>query len=256
MAVIPGYYSGTSNIVIPLKQSQFPPPFQGRSRLAYYASLYSSLEVNSSFYKIPKPATVAKWSQCVPAHFKFTFKVPKTVTHEKGLQFHVAEIEKFAEAAAQAGDHKGCLLVQLPPSVKSDRNEELEAILESLRDNARNWHLAVEFRDSSWYNSSVYRMLQHYRAGMVLQDMPKSATPQKIITEDFIYLRFHGPDGTYRGSYDAAFLAQHAKRIVDWLKGGKEVYVYFNNTMGDALGNLDTLNALVEEAFDKNSANR
>lgn len=247
MKVISGYYSGTSNIVLPVKQSDYPPEFAGASRLAYYASLYSSLEINSSFYKIPKAATVAKWSQCVPPYFRFTFKVPRTVTHEKGLQFHAEELETFVEAARQAADKMGCLLVQLPPSIKSDRNEELEAILECLRDNAKEWHVAVEFRDSSWYNSSVYRMLQHYGAGMVEQDMPKSATPQKILSEDFIYLRFHGPDGTYRGSYEDAFLAHHAKRIVSWLKEGKEVYAYFNNTMGNALGNLNTLNALVEQ---------
>jgi uncharacterized protein YecE (DUF72 family) len=243
----PAFYSGTSNIVLPVKQSEYPPEFKGASRLTYYASLHSSVEINSSFYKIPRPATVEKWTASVPAHFRFTFKLPKTVTHAKGFQFSVEELELFAETVAQAGDKKGCLLVQLPPSVKSGQQEELEGILECLRSDAKGWRIAVEFRDNSWYNRAVYRMLQSFGAGMVEQDMPKSATPQVAVAEEFRYLRFHGPDGTYRGSYDAAFLSRHAGRIAAWVKEGREVYVYFNNTMGDALGNLTSLNAMVAQ---------
>jgi uncharacterized protein YecE (DUF72 family) len=241
------FYSGTSNIVLPIKQSEYPPEFKGASRLTYYASLFSSLEVNSSFYKIPKPTTVEKWRETVPPDFRFTFKVPKTVTHAKGLQFNVEDLEVFAETIAQAGDRKGCLLLQLPPSVKREQQEELEGILECLGSDAKGWHIAVEFRHQSWYNSTVYRMLQNFGAGMVEQDMPKSATPKVTVAEDFHYLRFHGPEGTYRGSYDDPFLLGRAKRIAAWVKDGREVYVYFNNTMGDALGNLGTLNAMVEQ---------
>lgn len=145
------FYSGTSNIVLPIKQSDYPPEFQGASRLTYYASLFSSLEVNSSFYKIPRLVTVERWRVSVPDHFKFTFKVPKTVTHVKGLQFSVRELELFIETVAQAGGKKGCLLLQLPPSIKSDGQEELEGILEALCSDAKGWHIAVEFRDNSWY---------------------------------------------------------------------------------------------------------
>ena len=242
----PSFYSGTSNIVLPVKQSEYPPEAKGASRLTYYASLHTSVEINSSFYKVPKPATVEKWRESVPSHFRFTFKVPKTVTHAKGLQFSVEELEVFAEAVAQAGEKKGCLLVQLPPSVTQEQQEELEGILECLHSDTKGWHMAVEFRHPSWYNRAVYRMLQSFGAGMVEQDMPKSATPQVTVAEDFRYLRFHGPEGTYRGSYSAPFLSNHAERIARWVKEGREVYVYFNNTMGDAWGNLETLNRMVE----------
>lgn len=243
----PAFYSGTSNIVLPIKQTEYPPAFKGASRLSYYASLFSSLEVNSSFYKIPRPATVAAWRESVPAHFTFTFKVPKTVTHAKGLQFGAEELERFAETVAQAGDKKGCLLIQLPPSATSEKQEELEGILEGLRNDAKGWRIAVEFRHNSWYNSTVYRLLQSVGAGMVEQDMPKAPTPPVSIAEDFHYLRFHGPDGDYRGSYDAAFLRHHAKRIANWLRKGKDVYAYFNNTAGNAYENLQTLNAMVAQ---------
>ncbi len=196
---------------------------------------------------MPKLTTLEKWREIVPPHFRFTFKVPKAVTHAKGLQFSVEELEAFAETVAQVSNKRGCLLVQLPPSVKRDRQEELEGLLECLSSDAKGWNIAVEFRDSSWYNSAVYRVLQSYRAGMVEQDLPRSATPQVTVADQFAYLRFHGPEGTYRGSYDDLFLLGHAKRIAAWVKEGREVYVYFNNTMGDALGNLGTLNAMVEQ---------
>jgi uncharacterized protein YecE (DUF72 family) len=244
------FYSGTSNIVLPIKQSEYPPEFKGASRLTYYASLHTSVEINSSFYKTPKPATVAKWQESVPLHFTFTFKLPKTVTHAKGLQFSAQDLDAFTAAIAQAGDKKGCLLVQLPPSAKSDLQESLEGILETLNADAKGWHITVEFRDPTWYNSTVYRMLRHFNAGMVEQDMPRSATPRVRVAEDFHYLRFHGPEGTYRGSYADEFLAGQAKRIAAWLKEGREVYAYFNNTLGNALGNEGTLHQMVAETLE------
>jgi uncharacterized protein YecE (DUF72 family) len=239
------FYSGTSNIALPIKQLEYPPEFIGASRLTYYASLFSSLEVNSTFYKLPKAATIEKWRNSVPPHFRFTFKLPKTVTHTKDLQFSVDEIEVFMETVTKVGDKKGCLLLQLPPSVKKERQEELEGILECVSYEAKGWHIAVELRDSSWYNREVYRMLQGYGATMVEQDLPKCPTPQVTVAEDFVYLRFHGPEVAYRGSYDDAFLSAHARRIAAWVKEKREVYCYFNNTMGNAVGNLGTLNRMV-----------
>jgi uncharacterized protein YecE (DUF72 family) len=86
---------------------------------------------------------------------------------------------------------------------------------------------------------------------MVEQDLPKCPTPQKTVAEDFVYLRFHGPEVAYRGSYDDSFLLGHAKRIAVWVKERREVYVYFNNTMGNAAGNLGTLNRMVDYELGK-----
>jgi uncharacterized protein YecE (DUF72 family) len=245
MKVQTSFYSGTSNLVLPVKRSEYPIEFAGASRLTYYASLFSSLEVNATFYAMPKAPTIEKWGVSVPADFRFTFKVPKGVTHSKELQFSFDELEQFAEIVSKVGDKKGCLLVQLPPKVSREKEEELTGLLECLKDNATGWKIAVEFRHRSWYDRSIYRMLQGYGAGMVEQDMPKCLTPKVEVAESFIYLRFHGPEGTYRGSYDDAVLKAYAHRIRDWVKSGKEVYAYFNNTMGNALGNLQTLNSQV-----------
>lgn len=248
----PTFYSGTSNVVVPVKQSQYPPEARGASRLQYYAMLHSSVEINATFYKVPKAATIEKWGNSVPADFRFTFKVPKTITHAKYLQFSGSDLETFTTAIAAVADKRGCILVQLPPSIKQEMQEEVEAILEGLVSDAKGWHIAVEFRHPSWYKSSVYRMLQHYGAGMVEHDLPKAPTPQVTVAEDFKYLRFHGPEGTYRGSYSDAFLAEHALRIAAWVQEGKEVYAYFNNTLGNALDNLSTLDKMVAEHLQTN----
>ena len=245
MKVPMSFYSGTSNLVSPLKRSEYPIEFTGASRLTYYASIFSSVEINASFYKLPKMATVENWGKSVPEDFRFTFKVPKVVTHAKDLQFSSEELELFAETVDRVGDKKGCLLVQLPPKVKREMEEELTGLLECLRDNAAGWNIAVEFRHPSWYDRAVYRLLQAYGTGMVEHDLPKAPSPKTEVAENFVYLRFHGPEGTYRGSYEDVILNGYAQRIVIWLKKGMEVYVYFNNTMGDALGNLQTLNVMV-----------
>jgi uncharacterized protein YecE (DUF72 family) len=245
MNVQTSFYSGTSNLVSPLKRSEYPIEFAGASRLTYYASLFSSIEINASFYKLPKASTIEKWEKSVPGDFRFTFKLPKAVTHAKDLQFSSSELELFAETVDRVGNKRGCLLVQLPPKLNREKEEELAGLLECITDNAKDWKIAVEFRHPSWYDSAVYRLLQDYGTSMVKHDMPKAATPKKEIAESFVYLRFHGPEGTYRGSYDDVILDGYAKRIADWVKDGKEVYAYFNNTMGDALGNLETLNRMV-----------
>lgn len=81
---------------------------------------------------------------------------------------------------------------------------------------------------------------------LFLNPSPKSATPYLDHTSDFIYLRFHGPQGNYRESYAEDFLNEYATYIHEWMEAGKTVYVYFNNTMGDALKNLEALNGLME----------
>lgn len=239
------FFSGTSNIVVPIRQSEYPPELQGASRLTYYAAQFNSLEVNATFYKLPRPATIAAWANSVPENFRFSFKVPRCITHDKGFRYEVEEIARFAEAVAPASSRRGALLVQLPPSVARDRQEELEGILECLADDAAGWPVAVEFRHRSWYDASVYQMLQHKGIALVKQDLPASFTPPSAPDAPFVFLRYHGPEGGYRGSYDDAFLEGEAQRIRGWLAAGRTVYAYFNNTLGAALQNLQALNVLL-----------
>ncbi|GAB2699621.1 DUF72 domain-containing protein [Mucilaginibacter koreensis] len=245
----PAFLSGTSNVVVPAKNKQaYPTEYQEKSRLTYYGSLFNSVEVNSTFYKLPMAKTVAKWAAEVPDDFKFTFKLWQEISHQKGLNFDSDLIHKFMEVIHQAGDKKGALLVQLPPSTTLNL-PQLNYLLQEIRqaDEQQAWQVAVEFRNRSWYQDEVYELLDQHQMAMVWHDLPASAAPLQEGDVDFVYLRFHGPQGGYRGSYSDDFLYEYAHYIHDWQQEGKTVYAYFNNTMGEAVQNLMTLNKMIKE---------
>lgn len=241
------FYSGTSGLNLPFSKKEYPPAFKEKSLLQYYASLFNSIEVNSIFYKLPKASTVENWAENVPENFRFTFKVSKTITHVKGLQFVKKDVDDFMRIVNVVEEKKGCLLVQFPPSLKIDFLNELQNLLETLGEATfkTTWKIAVEFRDPSWYEREVNELLDEYDAIRVIHDIPKSATPLINIKSDVVYVRFHGPEPRYRGSYNDAFLKKYAQNIHNWLLEKKTVYVYFNNTAGAAFENLQTLNRLI-----------
>ncbi len=242
--VQPGFYGGLSGLQLPIPKYLFPPPHEHSSRLTYYASFFNSIEINSSFYKLPMARTVGKWTEQVPVDFKFTFKLWREITHAPQLEFQEAHVQDFFSAIAQATPKMGCVLVQFPPSLGQMHIRQLGALLHCMRECSTNlgWKIAVEFRNNSWYVPDTYDLLQEHNAALVLQDIPKSKTPMVTHTADFIYTRFHGPTGNYRDSYTDPFLAEQALLIREWLGERKTVYCYFNNTMGDAFRNLETLN--------------
>ena len=242
------FYAGTSGLVLPVANKlAFPPAYKDKSRLSYYASMFNSLEVNSSFYKVPMATTTRRWATEVPAGFKFTFKLFRGITHNKALVFEETLVEKFMHVIDQVGDKKGALLVQFPASIHFDSFSQLERLLITIRqyDPKRTWQLSIEFRHMSWYRKETYELLTGYHAAMVIHDMPKSIPPQVASLTDFEYVRFHGPAGDYKGGYTDDVLQGYADKINAWLKEGKTVYTYFNNTIGDALRNLMTINDFI-----------
>ncbi|HVW12341.1 MAG TPA: DUF72 domain-containing protein [Mucilaginibacter sp.] len=236
------YFSGTSNLVLPVKnKTYFPAAFQSGTRLTYYASIFSSIEINASFYRIPVSRTLVKWAAEVPDDFAFSFKLVKEITHAQQQQFNLAPVPVFMDAL-NAMDKRGCLLVQLPPKFGPDITQ-LTGLLAELR--RYNWPVAVEFRHAGWYDDNVFELLSAFDTAMVFHDMPKSASPLISTSETLIYMRFHGPEGGYRGSYADDYLYEYAGYIREWMGEGKSVYCYFNNTLGAAVQNLQTLNRFV-----------
>jgi uncharacterized protein YecE (DUF72 family) len=241
------FYSGTSGLVLPFPKYKFPEEFQQSSRLTYYSSLFQSIEINRSFYVLPKGKTIGKWSDEVPEHFRFTFKLWKQITHVKGLHFQEMDVKNFMDAIENVGAKKGCLLVQFPASVKSENLHQLERLLHVLEANNPNnaWKVAIEFRDSSWYNEDTYNLVDAYGATIVMHDKSRTDSPPNTLRSNTVYIRFHGPQGDYRGTYSQAFLYEYATYIREWLAEGKSVFVYFNNTMGTALADLKKINEYV-----------
>lgn len=241
------YFSGTSGLQLPFPKYKFPQEYSNSSRLTYYATLFKSIEINSSFYKIPLERTVLKWTNEVPDDFRFTFKLWQEITHAKGLEFKEEHVINFMKAIDVTGHKKGSLLIQFAPSLDAFYIQQVRSLLHLIKktDPDNCWHLALEFRNRSWYSYEVYDLLEEYGASIVIHDLPKSATPAIDQQAKSVYLRFHGPTGNYRDSYSDSFLHEYATYVHEWLLDGKTVYTYFNNTMGDALKNLQTLNSFV-----------
>ncbi|MHB8208386.1 DUF72 domain-containing protein [Mucilaginibacter sp.] len=241
------FYGGTSGLQLPIPKRNFPPKYADKSRIYFYSTIVNSLEVNSSFYKVPLASTVKKWSDDVYGDFKFTFKLWRGITHNKALEFQVLDVQNFMSVIDFAGSKKGCLLVQFPPGLTISNKNQLQNLLSVIDNyNQCEWPVALEFRHRSWYKDDIYQLIERYKASLVIHDMSSSASPLDSFNDSFVYLRFHGPDGTYRGSYADEFLSEYASYIKEWIDEGKIVYTYFNNTMGNALQNLMTLKIFIK----------
>ncbi|MDR6737039.1 DUF72 domain-containing protein [Sphingobacterium sp. 2149] len=238
------YFSGTSGILLPYKNRSFyPEHLEGKSRLAVYSLLFNSLEVNSSFYKIPREETVRRWSEETADSFRFTFKLWKGITHQKELGFDPQDVVRFLSVIDAVSQKKGCLLIQLPPSCKftsiGKLTELLDCISQDKRSEAR--QVCVEFRNDSWYREETLILLKSYGMHLVIHDKDTLGMRLQYTDTKIIYMRFHGPDGDYRGSYSDSVLKEYSTYINGWIAEEKEVYTYFNNTIGAAIENLNTL---------------
>jgi uncharacterized protein YecE (DUF72 family) len=241
--------TGTSGIVVPGPKATFPQAYQATSRLTYYATLFNSVEMNSTFYRIPQPKTFAAWAEQTGPAFDFTLKLWRDITHVKSLAEDLSGIARFLAAARELGTKKGCLLIQFPPSNTIRQLKAVNALLTALAaaDPAHEWRKAVEFRHPSWYAEDTFDMLDDQGASLVLHDKGPGRNGRLNEGADFVYLRFHGPQGNYRESYERDFLHDQAEQIHEYLQEGKDVYAYFNNTMGAAFDNAQDLSRLVAE---------
>jgi uncharacterized protein YecE (DUF72 family) len=239
---------GTSNVTLPGNKGTFPLAFQSKSRLHYYSRIFNSVEINKCFYKTPLLSTYQKWSLDVPENFQFSLKLSKAITHVPNLPGDSGTLTKFMQTAAGVGNKKGCLLIQFPGAISLDYYNEVEQILQEIQFESepdQHWRIAVEFRNPDWYTGETFELLDQYDAVAVLHDFKKGKLTEISGREDFVYIRFHGPAGDYRGSYNESFLKSKAAQIRIWLEDGKDVYAYFNNTMGNAFDNAISLKDMI-----------
>lgn len=239
------FFCGTSNVELPVaKKSLFPAEYQDKSRLSYYSSLFNTVEINSSFYKIPQKKTVERWASEVADDFLFTFKLWRGITHTRELQYQQSDVVRFMNVINGVGNKKGCLLIQLPASIKFSLFRNVRKLLDDISSvsDIREWKIAIEFRDRSWYNDIVYEILERSKVSIVVHDMPASRTPLIDMETSFSYFRFHGEKGDYKGNYDHDdVLEDCAVEIKHQIQSGRSVFAYFNNTIGSAVANATTL---------------
>jgi uncharacterized protein YecE (DUF72 family) len=206
------------------KENFYPEEVDKSDWLDYYAGQLNTVEINSSFYGLPAPGKFREWGSQVPADFLFSVKASRYITHMKKLRDPAGPLEKFLESAGALQDRLGPVLFQLPPRWGCD-TERLERFVDIIPGNVRP---VFEFRDRSWWNETVYRLLEGAGAAFCIYHLAGTLSPKEI-TSDFVYVRLHGPGDSYEGLYDKQALAGWAGAASSWAESGKDVYIYFDN---------------------------
>jgi uncharacterized protein YecE (DUF72 family) len=194
--------------------------------LAHYLKTFSTVEINNSFYRLPSAETLADWRASVPEDFIFAAKASRFITHMKKLKDPQASFGLFMERVRVLGEKLGPVLFQLPPAWRFDEGR-FRAFLEALPPEYR---YAFEFRDPSWYNDRAYDLLRQHRCAFCIYELEYHLSPMEVTT-DLVYVRLHGPEKKYDGSYSDEILAAWADRCRGWLETDKSVYCYFDNDM-------------------------
>jgi uncharacterized protein YecE (DUF72 family) len=202
----------------------YPRDLSPKAYLEYYIECFHTVEINNSFYQLPKEETLAMWRDTVPDQFIFAVKGSRYITHMKKLKDPRKTVPAFLERVEVLGDKAGPILFQLPPRWQSNP-QRLDSFLNAL---PRRFRYAFEFRDPSWFNSEVYDSLRGHGAAFCIYELGGQVSPKEI-TADFVYIRLHGPGGPYQGQYPTEVLAEWARAFAAWARQGKEIYCYFDN---------------------------
>jgi uncharacterized protein YecE (DUF72 family) len=193
--------------------------------LEHYATLFDTVEVNNTFYRLPKRESVARWVEQTPVDFVFAVKASRYLTHVKrltdlgpGLQRFYERIEPLAHSPKL-----GPVLWQLPGNFRRD-DERLGSALGRLPEGRH----CFEFRHESWFAPEIYELLRAHGVALVIGDHPGRRFQAHELTADWTFLRFHYGSRGRNGNYSERELEEWAQRIGDW-RSRVEVYAYFNN---------------------------
>ena len=209
----------------------YPEDLPQRRWFESYAARFDTVELNSTFYRLPTTAAVDRWAEQAPPGFVFAAKLGAFCTHRMKLRDASSWLPNHLDRVRRLGPALGPTLVQLPPRWRRDVGR-LDEFL-SLAPRTVRW--AVELRDPSWLHDDVYAVLERHRAALCVHDL-LDGHPW-VQTTDWMYLRFHGPDARnqkYVGRYGGRRLWRTAERLATWADAGFDAYAYFNNDFDGA----------------------
>jgi uncharacterized protein YecE (DUF72 family) len=191
--------------------------------LERYAQVLNAVEINSSFYRPHQPKTYARWAESVPDDFRFSVKLPRSISHDGRLAGVDDLLARFADEAGALGDKLGCVLVQLPPSLALDLAVAGD-FFQRIKD-AFSCTIACEARHATWFADGGTELLLRHHITRVIADPPAGQAGPHVATSDTIYARLHGSPKTYYSAYDDAYLDGVAAHLA-----GKDAWCIFDNT--------------------------
>lgn len=234
-------------------RSFYPEKLPATKMLDYYTREFDTVELNNTFYKLPEIETLRGWRDATPSQFVFAVKASRFLTHNKKLKDPQNALNNFLPRAEVLGAKLGPILFQLPPKWKINL-ARLEEFLSAL---PPHHHYAFEFREPSWHTPETLQLLRKFNAAYCIYQLANFHTEIEV-TADWAYVRLHGPEAAkYAGSYERTALEAWAKRIEDWSRSLKSVYVYFDNDeAGFAARNAKELKSLVAKRTDRRATRK
>ena len=202
------------------------------SHLERYASVFAAVEINSSFYRSHRAKTYEKWANCVPDDFRYSVKLPRTITHDAKLVDIDTPLHQFAGEVDALGHKLGCVLVQLPPKLAFNR-EVAAPFLDQLYVTFQ-CMIALEARNASWFEEDATALLREREVTRVIADPAKGQDGPHVPTTADIYARLHGSPRIYYSSYEPDYLAQLAHDMRVHSAAGRNVWTIFDNTASGA----------------------
>lgn len=223
----------------------YPEGMKPARYLSHYMTRFNCVELNSSFYHLPREATVSGWLERTPDTFRFCPKLSRFITHQKRLLDCQEALGKYFNLFQGMKKRLGPVLIQLPPGLKYDRSL-IRDFFDHLKAYGRQYRFATEVRHASWINDGFLQLLEQYGIGFVIADSGRRFPYHEAVTTDFIYLRFHGREKLYASDYETAELRQYAEKIIRWTGKDREAWVFFNNDFGGfAIKNASRLISLL-----------
>lgn len=238
------FYAGTSGFNYKDWRGIFYPESLSQKKwLTYYAERFNTVEINATFYGSFERSVYQRWADQTGSGFIFSIKGPRFITHIKRLSEVEDSVERFFQSAYGLRGKLEVVLWQFPSNFKNTEqmSERLEKFLKILPSDVRQ---VIEFRDESWFSSSIYELFESYKISFVTSVTRDFSTIQ-LITGNLAYFRFHGPTTLYASLYSHSAMQRWAEKIRKISQDNK-TFVYFNNDFhGFALRNADELRELI-----------
>jgi uncharacterized protein YecE (DUF72 family) len=225
----------------------YPDKMKSTEWLTFYSKSFDVTEINSSFYHLPREKTVLGWVKKVPENFKFCPKISRYLTHMKKLHEPEEPLQRFFGVFKEIKHYLGPVLIQLPPSLRFDK-EVAGHFFDLLKSDYARYDFVLEVRHKSWLEQDAIDLLTSYQIGFVISQSGAGFPYAEVITSGIIYARFHGPGKLYFSSYSDEMLEEYAGKFRKWLKKGHNIWVFFNNTgQGIGIENAKTLEKLMRD---------